>query len=246
MSLIQFPVPSRFCSQRTWVFTGSVAWGSHQYGLPGDLRHLTVVQGNPEHERTKRYILQSLNFYVQIMGELWRTSEKHGRNWRTWIFSHLFHHVSKSSIFIWSTNPQITMCSVKGRDNFGRTPLMEAELKENFIHYDVLFFCLFFNRHTMAYHNISLVVVSFEDVRRFLMYNCAYMLFFACLCGRYLYWWQAAGVGWSGDPGCQTWQWVRDAKICWKLEVEIHMNLVVVWCCNTIVDSFLVHLQYIW
>lgn len=65
--------------------------------------------------------------YVKIMGELWRTSQKHGRNWRTWVFPHLFHHVSKSSIFIWSTNPQITMCSMKGRDNFGRTPLMEAD-----------------------------------------------------------------------------------------------------------------------
>ena len=48
-----------------------------------------------------------LKSYVKIMGELWRTSQKHGRNWRTWIFSHLFHHVSKSSIFIWSTNPPL-------------------------------------------------------------------------------------------------------------------------------------------
>ena len=52
------------------------------------------------------------------------------------------------------------------------------------------------------------VVVSFANVRLFLififihliyiyinlcMHNSTYMLFFACLCGRYVSWWQAAG-----------------------------------------------------
>lgn len=71
-----------------------------------------------------------LKSYVKIMGELWRTSQKTWTKLKNLNFFppvSSFHHVSKSSIFIWSTNPRNTMCSMKGRDNFGRTPLMEAD-----------------------------------------------------------------------------------------------------------------------
>lgn len=104
-------------------------------------------------------------------------------------------------------------------------------------------FLLFSNRHT-PYHNISLVNCFFWGCKTF---SYVQLCIHVVLC---LSLWKICLLmtnrGWSGDPGCQTWQWVRDAKICWKLEVEIHMNLVVIWCCNTIVDSFLVYLQYIW
>lgn len=80
-------------------------------------------------------------------------------------------------------------------------------------------FLLFSNRHT-PYHNISLVNCFFWGCKTF---SYVQLCIHVVLC---LSLWKICLLmtnrGWSSDPGCQTWQWVRDAKICWKLEVEIH------------------------
>ena len=91
-----------------------------------------------------------LKNYVKIMVELWRTSQKHGRNWRTWFFSHLFHHVSKSSIFIWSTNPPLHHVFHERSWQFWAHAFDGGRwLKENFIYYDINCFSFFSNRHTI-------------------------------------------------------------------------------------------------
>ena len=85
----------RFCCMRKpsiWT-----AWGSQT----------SICCARESRTRKDQALYTSiLKNYVKRMVELWRTSQKHGRNWRTWIFSHLFPHVSKSSIFIWSTTPK--------------------------------------------------------------------------------------------------------------------------------------------
>ncbi len=164
---------------------------------------LWQVRGNPEHW-TKCCIYTSiLKKYAKTMGRLLKPTENHGGHWTTWFFATCFINVSKRTHHLINKSFHQT-CHERSGQLWANT--FDGGWTKRELHIWCVFLWCFFPT------------------------GISYLLGFSCFFGECTFFF-LMNHGWLGDPGCQTWQWVRDAKIRWKFE-EIHMKFVVIRCYN--------------